>query len=87
MDCALAVSTAIEASSASLHLLEAAWHQHRLEPPSSIDRDYGMIVQSLNWGIVTGAIGRVMRVVARAERERTSASVSKADASNLPLAA
>ncbi len=63
---AVALIAAIGAAAASRHLLEAGWRTTTgTEPPSSLNREDPTLVQSLTWGIVTGAIVGVARVLSR----------------------
>ena len=73
---ALALVAAIAAAAASRHLLEAGWRTTTgTEPPSSLESEDPTLVQSLTWGIVTGAIVGVVRVLSQrgtsALRQRT----------------
>ena len=63
---ALALVAAIGAAAASRNALKSGWRSVTgTEPPISPDSEDATWVESLTWGVVTGAIIGIVRVLAR----------------------
>jgi hypothetical protein len=63
---ALAFVAAVGAAAASRNLLESGWRASTgTEPPISPDTDDATWIESLTWGVVTGALIGVIRVLSR----------------------
>lgn len=63
---ALALVAAIGAAAASRNVLESGWRAATgTEPPISPDSDDATWLESLTWGVVTGAIIGIVRVLSR----------------------
>jgi hypothetical protein len=63
---ALALVAAIGAAAASRNLLKSGWRATTgTEPPISPESDDATWVQALTWGVITGAIIGIVRVLSR----------------------